>query len=257
VTFLRPTGQQAAGGQQAAVPFQVTAWLQQGVAQDARLGVALDGLLAGQLLREQLGVDYAATDPDDPTVDPPDLPLPLAACAAGGDWHWAATFAQPIPPCTLEVHYWHSRLDELHAELAVARLPTRLPSHHGRYRARRMPLVVTVTRGLRWRGVGDPDEVARLLTPVIAVGARRGHGEGAVLGWEVTRDPAGDPDRFAHLGPDGTLARPCPPGCAGRLGLPVGELGVAGLRPPYKHPRRQRQQVLPTLAVPQEPADAS
>jgi CRISPR type IV-associated protein Csf3 len=228
------------------VPFQVTAHLQQGVALDARFGVALDGLLAGLLLRQQRGEAYGANDPTDPTVDPDDLELPLARCTAGGDWHWQATCARPQVPWFQEVHTWTKRLGHRQAELAADWLPRSLPSHQGRYRAHRRPLVVTVTRALSWRAVGDPTAAAALLAPVASIGARRNSGEGTVHAWTVTPAPAGDPDRFGHLDADGRLARPCPPGCAARLGTAAPLVATAGIRPPYWHPRRQRH-----LAVPQ------
>jgi CRISPR type IV-associated protein Csf3 len=232
----------------APVAFQVTAHLQQGVALDARFGVALDGLVAGLLLREQLGAAYGANDPTDPTVDPADLNLPLGRCDSADDWHWLATCAQPVGVSFQEVHAWTKRLGHRTAELVADRLPRSLPSRQGRYRAHRRPLVVTVCRALTWRAVGDPDRVADLLAPVGSVGAHRNSGEGAVLAWEITPAPTGDPDRFGHLAADGRLARPCPPACAARLGVATPLLATAGIRPPYWHPRRQRQ-----LAVPEPP----
>jgi CRISPR type IV-associated protein Csf3 len=237
------------------IPFQVTAHLQQGVALDVRFGVALDGLLAGLLLREQPGGAYGANDPTDPSVDPSDLDLPLARCTAGDDWHWLASCAQPVGPAFQEVHAWTKRLGHRQAELATDRLPRSLPSHHGRYRDHRRPLVITVTRSLSWRAVGDPDAAATLLAPVASVGAHRNSGEGAVLTWTVTPAPDGDPDQFGHLGSDGRLARPCPAACAARLGIPAPVVATAGIRPPYWHPQRQRQLAIPTAT--DEDDDAS
>src|SRR6266511_4438341 len=116
-----------------AVPFEVTAVLQQGVALDARFGTALDGLLAGLLRREQLGAAYGLNDPTDPTVEPDDLALPLARCSAAGgsDWHWMATCARPRGPFFEEVHSWTKRLGDRQAELAADRLPPTLPTRHG------------------------------------------------------------------------------------------------------------------------------
>jgi hypothetical protein len=241
------------------VPLTVTAHLQQGVALDVQFGVALDGLIAGLLLRRRLGLAYGAGDPTDPTVDPEDLDLPFGRCPAdaAGNWHWLATCARPARPALDEVHTWTKRLGHRQAELAADRLPQSLPSHQGRYRAHRRPLVVTVTRALSWRAVADPAAIEELLAPAASVGAHRNSGEGAVLSWQVTPEPDGDPDGFGHLDAEGRLARPCPPACAARLGITASVLGTAGIRPPYWHPRRQRELAVPEPSDPDTDPDAT
>jgi hypothetical protein len=243
-----------------ATPFTVIAHLQQGAALDARFGVALDGLLAAQVRRRRQieaaigGVPLPGSLLDGGLAceQPTDVPLPLTACPGDdGTWHWMATTAEPIDhdgrplPPDPDIHHLTGRLNHRRAEAVAARLPQHLPPGSGRYRTRLLPVVTFPAAALRWRGVGDPNAVADLLTPLTGVGARRGTGEGAVLRWEIRPEPGADHDRHGHLHAGGDLGRPVPPACARRLAAPGVGIGTAGLRPPYWHPDRQHALALP------------
>lgn len=221
----------------------VTAELPHGYATAHPWGIALDGILAAQIWQNLLTelppnqIPWPST-----TANPPDLALPLARCTTAGDqpdlWHWAATCSQPIGPCRTEVHYRAHHLDHRAMEdLADKALPASLSPRSGAFRSRRMPLIVTSCHAVTWSAVGDPDEVARLLKPIAAIGKKRGHGEGTVSHWQVT---VTNRNRWeaAHLHQDQTLGRPSPPGC-----LPephrAGPTIRAGLRPPHMHASRQ------------------
>ena len=111
-----------------------------------------------------------------------------------------------------------------------------------------MPLLVTVTTAVTWRGVGDLSGVSDLLTDITAIGKKRAHGQGRVLHWQVT--PLDDVQAWeaSHLHPDGTLGRTTPPACLTGHGVLHAGVGAAGLRPPYAHPSRQHHLARP-LAV--------
>ena len=249
----------------------VTATLATGIAQAAPWGIALDGLLAAELHARIKANRRAAGHFDPPALDvadPVDLDLPLTRCDAGdGLWHWAATCAHPtrptqpydrphdqphttaieedLPP---DVHYWTGRTDPRHLEQLTTAMPTVVSNRKGRYRARRMPLLVTVCTTVTWRAVGDPDAVRDLLTDVTAIGKKRSQGEGQVLRWDITADPTLDPWDAAHLYPDGRLGRPTPTSClVDHPEVTGGGYGTAGLRPPYMHPARQHLVQLPAL----------
>ena len=155
-----------------------------------------------------------------------------------------------------EVRWWSGRPDHTHLEALTADLPHNLREREGRYRARWMPLLVTVCSAVTWQAVGDLEQVRSLLAPVVAIGKKRAAGHGHVLAWEVA---AVDVDEWTagHLHPDGTLGRPTPAGClTGHPDLVDGGIGVAGLRPPYIHPARQAELHLPAetaLSAVQEP----
>lgn len=233
-------------------PVTVTATLAAGFAVGAGWGIALDGLLAGALWARDKANLRAA---DVPVVrlidqdDPPDLPLPLARCHTDtGQWHWAATCAIPIGPAATDhqrdVRPWTGRIDERICRQLVDHTPGTLPTHHGRWRHRIMPVIVTLCRAVTWRAVGDAARISDLLTPIAAIGKKRAQGEGAVLSWQVQPESAGDPRSFAHLHQDGTLGRPATAECV-PTDVPNGGRGRAGLRPPYTHRSRQHDLLLP------------
>lgn len=236
-------------------PMRVRAHLASGIAHAAPWGIALDGLLASELW-----ADHKATCREARTTyvrameleDPPDLDLPLHRCTAGGSgtWHWSATCAYPDQDHgRLDVRSWTGRVDPRALEQVAIRLPKTVSDRQGRYRARRMPLLVTPCTSVTWHAVGDVDKVGELLEPIASIGKKRSSGEGHVLRWEVTA--AADLDEFTagHLHPDGSLGRTVPEPCRARCGPNVrdGGQGRAGLRPPYMHPGRQHELVLPAL----------
>jgi CRISPR type IV-associated protein Csf3 len=236
------------------VPLRVRARLATGIAQAAPWGIALDGLLAAEAWADRKASLRAAGTPSPAladTADPEDLDLPLARCAAAGPglWHWAATCAFPEGRATElpDVRYWTGRPDERAAGQAAAALPAIISARQGRYRARRMPLLVTVCASVTWYAVGDPDVIARTVASLMAIGKKRGCGEGQVLSWEVQPLPGVSVWEAGHLHPDGTLGRPCPPACLAGHPAVAGLQATAGLRPPYMHPARQHQLVLPAL----------
>jgi CRISPR type IV-associated protein Csf3 len=236
-------------------PLLVRARLAGGIAHAAPWGIALDGLLASEIWHDRKADLRARGQPVPGLADvaiPEDLDLPLARCpgADGSRWHWAATcsFPEGLPVGLPDVRYWTGRLDSRAAEHAAQRLPSRIPERQGRYRARRMPLLVTVTASVTWHAVGDLAAIGDLLTGIRAIGKKRSYGEGHVLSWEVTPAPL-TWWAAAHLHPDGTLGRPAPAAClAGRGAVTGGGTGTAGLRPPYMHPARQYLLHLPAWA---------
>jgi len=236
------------------VPLTVRAELAGGIAQAAPWGIALDGLLASALWADHKAAVHAAgqvTDRLIDTPDPDDLDLPLARCTTdAGGWHWAATCAHPEDQASPlpEVRHWTGRTDHRAMEQLVAGLPATVSDRQGRYRARRMPLLVTTCRAVSWRAIGDVEAITALLQTVTAIGKKRSQGEGHVLAWTVTPDPTLEAWDAAHLHPDGTLGRPTPAGClAGHPPVLDGGRGTAGLRPPYMHPARQQLLHLPAL----------
>lgn len=235
------------------VPLRVRAQLATGIAQAAPWGIALDGLLAAEVWADHKAAARAAGGEHVRAMDveePPDLDLPLARCAPVGDpWHWAATCAQPDDVAArVDVHTWTGRVDARALEQVATALPKTVSARQGRYRARRMPLLVTACRSITWHAVGDVDAVRELVEQITSIGKKRSSGEGHVLGWEVAAAPDLDVAAAGHLHPDGTLGRPTPAACLAQLGDVVdGGHGRAGIRPPYMHPGRQHDLHLPAL----------
>lgn len=233
------------------VPMTVTARLAAGIANAVPWGISLDGLLASQH-RESIKAAAREEDADypayDPAVVPSDYDLPLARCTgAGGDqWHWSATFAWPDGEIEgPHVQYWSARPDQHALGQNAEHMPALVSERQGRYRARVMPLPLTVARALVWRAVGDPDAIATLVDGITSIGKKRASGNGHILRWDVTTEPGADPWAYGHLHPDGSLGRTIPPECLPDTRTRTGGFGQMGLRPPYMHPARRSQVYLP------------
>jgi CRISPR type IV-associated protein Csf3 len=231
------------------IPLVIRARLASGIAWAAPWGISLDGLLAAEIWADRkAAMRDRGEDPPDPAGEPEDLDLPLARCAAAGPqlWHWAATCAFPEgTACELpDVRYWTARADARACEQTAAMLPAVISARQGRYRSRRMPLLVTVCASVSWHAVGDPATITAILAGLAAIGKKRSCGEGQVLSWQVT--PA---DRTVweagHLHADGTLGRPAPAACLAGRDVTTGGHGTAALRPPSMHSARHRDLLLP------------
>lgn len=241
------------------VPLKITALLQQGVAMDQRYGIALDGLLTGQVRGVTAHLEHgtgpsSVLDGGLALEDPQDWDLPLGRCVhSGDDWHWMATTGMPqdwsgdrvsgVP----DAHRLLGDFDERRAEQISVALPKNVGGARGRFRRRTTPVLVFPAVSVVWRAVGDPVAVETLLRGISTVGARRGSGEGAVLQWLVEEVDIEDSFMHAHTHPDGVAGRPLPMPCAQRAEVPTHITGTAGLRPPMFHPGRQKVLVLPQL----------
>lgn len=237
-------------------PLRVTAHLEAGIAHAHDWGIALDGLLAGLIhsaAKAQLLAGGGNHTPLLEQEDPTDLDLPLARCEHGPQWHWAATCSWPIDGHQLQpqVLRWSGRHDHRVSTSLTRQLPRHVDDQRGRYRAHWMPLTVTTTSAVTFDAVGDLEQIRDLLQPVTAIGKKRAAGHGHVLSWTVT-----ETDRSAwsaaHLHPNDTIGRPTPHACleAPDAHAPHGatRTGPAGIRPPYSHPSRTRDLLLPAPA---------
>lgn len=231
-------------------PLRVRAHLASGIACAAPWGIALDGLLAAMVwepikaaTRTAPGYQRAMD-----AEEPADLDLPLARCTpTDGPWHWAATCAWAEGHGeVVDVRYWSARVDDRELEVAASALPRVVSARQGRYRAHRMPLLVTPTASVTWTCVGDAVAIADLLAGVGHIGKKRSAGEGRVLSFDVEAAPELTFHAAAHLHPDASLGRPTPPACVpGPDMVRHGGLASAGIRPPYVHHSRQHQLLLP------------
>jgi hypothetical protein len=212
--------------------LRVTAILRQGVVLPTVWPLPLDGLLATAVRRRLLGSLHGSV-PDQHTVM-----LPLDCYRSAGtaqQWFWLASCALVPEAAVVEAHHWHRRFDHADAENAAV-LPPQVYEAHGRYRAHRVPMPVTVADRLGWVAVGHRERVASLLGDLFAVGRKWAQGEGAVLRWEV--DDAGEPDPEAVIwaGPGGTVSRPVPARAAAELGVLDAATVGGAVRPPYWRP---------------------
>jgi hypothetical protein len=220
---------------------EVTATLQQGAALPLWWPAPLDGILAAAARRARLGRGYGIS------VDHHREDLPLCAISTRGYLGrtrrgdvWAATCATPDSDAVEDVHWWHGRSLDARGAARVSDDPLPANTEVGRWKPLRIPLVVTATRTLRWRALGDPDRIRALLAAVPAIGKKRSQGEGMVLDWQV--DDAGPPDaRQVCWLDDGRIARPFPARYDRWLGVDTPDVVPHAARPPYwRAPQRER-----------------
>jgi hypothetical protein len=205
------------------IPLTVTAILDTAPVVDRPL--YLDALLLAAI-GERMGADrpdgWAAE------ADVIAASLPLARVESPYGWWWAASAVTPRGP-EAPGHLNRVPLVEEAGRWTAQRSLNQAAGPDKRLRKPyySRPAMLSLT----WTCVGEPREVAELLTRIAGVGALRGHGHGWVRGWTV--EPGGPP--LAAYASDVTL-RHLPAELRVRLDGDVARRQIP-LRPPY-HRRR-------------------
>ncbi len=248
-------------------PFLLTAVLQQGVVLDKRYGLALDGLLVSTIRsRQAAGQPGSLLDGGLDEEHPVEYSLPLDSCNAAGEElaHWLVTGGdpigfdgEPITDLTPDVHRLSVRWDDKRGGMIGIKVIKDTGGPRGRFRPRVTPVLTTPAYGLRWRGVGDAEEIMEILEDVDSVGGRRGAGEGKILRWEIETVTDGDSDLYGHVHADYRLGRPVPTVCAIRCEATQWREGYGGIRPPLFHHSRQYILAVPDALAPVSVVSAS
>lgn len=224
-------------------PVEIKANLRQGVMLTPPHDLDLAGILATQ---HRQHLKAAGRTLADTTGSASDYPLPLARCHHGDEWHWQATTA--ILPDNWEREHtigWGTSRPHVMSPLTPKPFPA-IHQHTGPYRNRYLHRTRILTPHVTWRAIGDPEVIARLITPITHVGKRRTVGEGRVLRWEITTPTPDNPEQWVHTTPDGHLAHPAPPECAALYTTrPTYPISYA-IRPPSWHPDRLAELVTTT-----------
>lgn len=130
------------------------------------------------------------------------LPVELAWVSPEGLPLWALSDLRPQGDAIRSQEYWHKRAPSDRMDLANKQ---RLEARRGRWKEYRIPLSTIRVPEIRAVGVGDPIEVARLLSHVSHVGKKASQGFGrvewSVVPWDV---PTEDAQKAA------LMARPVP-----------------------------------------------
>lgn len=218
-------------------PFRLTAQMLRGVVADEN-SLDLAGILASRMWRQM----KHAPAVDSMVERPEDFDLPLHMCEHGEDWHWmgsAGEFdADALRPQEPRTHY--RVVNDAWAARAADRP---LPYYHPRssaYRDMMMPAHVVLTPTITWYGVGNPEAIMDLVSPIRELGKRRMKGEGRVLSWEIEEVLADDSWVYGHIGDSDSIVRPIPVECANRLGVEY-DLAWHAIRPPSWNPNRLRR----------------
>jgi len=228
-------------------PFILQARLQQGIALDSRIGIALDSLLASNIRsaqKKEQGISGQELDGGAiynnkvKTVE-----LPLKKCENNdGKWHWVSSTAQPMDnndnPIALnttpDVHTIMRSADIRRFESQTTRLPRVLSTKSGRWKAWKIPVPIIPAAYLQWTGIGNLDKIISLAEEAPSLGQRRKTGEGTVVEWNIEQCSL---KNMGHLHSDGTLGRPVFDTCLESMEIPKNEVRheLVGVRPPYWH----------------------
>lgn len=189
-------------------PLQITAHLAGSIALARSADLALDGILAAQVLRHHYGNDfYTLPDPKEHLCF---ARLPLALRGKPSEaiaqaetgfvlwdaatrqrdeslWYWACSAAQ-IDIKARDTHYWNKRFDTqaaLSDHIDFAGRVEKIIIEQGQYKAYHMPLPLLVTDKIVWYVNGDAEAIESLLSGVSAIGKKRVQGNGYVLRWQI------------------------------------------------------------------------
>lgn len=208
--------------------LQITAHLAGSISLARPSDLALDGILAVQVLRRQYGNDfYSLPDPNEHLHF---ARLPLALRGKPSDaveaaetgyvlmdtatrqrdeslWYWACSAAQ-IEVKARDTQYWNKRFDTqaaLSDSIDFAGRVEKIIIEQGRFKAYHMPLPLLVTDQIVWYAEGDAQAIESLLSGVSAIGKKRVQGNGYVLRWQI-EEREEDYSEWR----DGQLMRPIP-----------------------------------------------
>lgn len=246
--------------------FTVTAYLQNGVSLDPRVGIGLDALLASQIrTMEKIKKGISGHELDgglhrkDGSINT--IPLPLDKCinqTNPHEWHWTATCATPldfnnnlIANHTPEVYTIIQSRDVKHNEETVPKLPKHVSDKSGRWKGHRLPIPVLPAHKIVWSAYGNINRTKELLTPILSIGYKRNTGIGRITHWEFTPQPELTHLTAGHLNIFNTnqVARPIYPYCLEQLPtININQTYTTriGIRPPYWHASNQTNALLTT-----------
>jgi CRISPR type IV-associated protein Csf3 len=189
-------------------PLQITAHLAGSISLARPQDLALDGILAVQVMRRHYGNDfYTLPDPSEHLMFAR-LPLvmrgkPTASVESAETgyvlwdsatrtrdeslWYWSCSAAQ-IDVHARDTQYWNKRFDTqpgLSDHIDFGGKVEKIIIEQGRYKAYHMPLPTLVTDKVTWYAYGEREAVANLLQGVSAIGKKRVQGNGYCLRWDV------------------------------------------------------------------------
>lgn len=242
-------------------PLCITAYVAGSIALARPEDLSLDGLLAYQVLRKHFGDEfYTLPDPKE-ELRFARLPLEMRGkpskkieAMQTGDiwqsrtvqddscWYHACSSAQ-IAVKGRDTQYWNKRFDtqaELSKHLDFGGRVEKILIEQGRYKAYHMPLPTMVTDKVVWYAVGDSEQIADFLCPIMAMGKKRVQGNGHVLRWTI-EPMAEDYSEWR----DGVLMRPIPGPLAHSM-TPLDMQHIA-YRAPQWHPMNQALCVVKAL----------
>ena len=189
-------------------PLKIMAHVAGSIALARPQDLALDGILAAQVLRRHYGNDFYSLPNPSEHLQFARLPLEMRGRPADeiaraktgyvlwdaatrqkdeSLWYWACSSAQ-IEVKARDTQYWNKRFDTqaaLSDHIDFAGKREKILIEQGQFKAYHMPLPTLVTDRVVWYASGDAEQVASLLIGVSGLGKKRVQGNGAVLRWEI------------------------------------------------------------------------
>lgn len=247
-------------------PLQITAYLAGSISLARPSDLALDGILATQVLRRHYGDGfYTLPDPNE-HLEFARLPLALrgrpsdaveqaetgytlwdSATHARDEslWYWACSSAQ-MNVQGRDTQYWNKRFDVqpgLSDHIDFGGRVEKILIEQGRYKAYHMPIPTLITDKVVWYAYGDGEEIKRLLSDVAAIGKKRVQGQGHVIKWQVEPIP-NDCSEWR----DGHLMRPIPGPLVDLATVTPHDIQHCAFRAPQWHPLNQAMCVVKAVS---------
>lgn len=193
-------------------PLKITAYIAGSIALARPEDLALDGILAHQVLRRHFGADFYSLPDAKETLHFAHLPLVMRGKPSEGMesaetgyvlwdaatrhkdeslWYWACSSAQ-IEIKARDTQYWNKRFDTqaaLSDHIDFGGRVEKIIIEQGQFKAYHMPLSTLITDKVTWYACGDVEQVAVLLQCVFALGKKRSQGNGSVLRITVEKIP--------------------------------------------------------------------
>lgn len=239
--------------------IRITAHVAGSIALARSEDLALDGLLAYQVLRKHFGEEfYHLPSPHEclyfarlplemrgrPSPIIRQLPTGAKWMEPGTDtmddslWYWSCSSAQ-IEVKSRDTQYWNKRFDTqagLSDHIDFGGRVEKIIIEQGRYKAYHMPLPTLVCNKVVWYAYGDAAKISDLLSPITGISKKRSQGQGHVLRWEIEVMQE-DWSEWR----DGWLMRPVPAPLAGEMLKQGGGWNMQHIafRAPQWHPANQ------------------
>ena len=180
----------------------------------------LDGVLAYEVLRREMGDEFYAQNPQRDGIR--EAELPLARDTDGADWWWACSVPEYVD-VQEHVRWSHGRFDDQHERYIDLGRRTKVETAGGRYKDMRLPLITHLATCITWNVRGCETCIRELLRDVTHLGQKRAAGHGLVREWSIE---AAAEDLSWHRW------------------VPAPQGRLQGIRPPYWHHELKRPCVL-------------
>lgn len=222
-------------------PLLVTARLASAVAADApRLDALLEYVLS---LHHAKGVPGYKIDRSGPAPPQAEIPIPIARRSLG-PWQ-IAMCSDPIYGLAPEsVEHVAKRVGVENAAMLDPSSRVVVATTNSWTKSHRLPLRMRLVERVAWFAVGYRRELLKVLRRVEFLGKKRSIGNGRVAGWSVERCEL-DCSWFAPSDRGPVLMATLPAGDWLPAGLAGYRNGFGGCCPPYWHPERYTEIVVP------------